>query len=355
MDAGSRVAWPARIAPGDLSAIQHAWNLRIDRGEAAFQAEFQNQPTIDDMASDKLDKRSLATRVVPIARGVIPANHTTLTAYVDVQERLLYWAVCSWSASFGGHLVAYGAYPDQGSSFFEAQTAKRTLASAAKGSGFEAALRTGLDALMPLLLGREWVREDGAKMRIGRLLVDAAWGRSTQVVRNFARQTPFASIVLPSQGKGIGATSKPMAGRRGRGDQVGLNWIVGTVDGVKQRQAFVDTNFWKTFTASRLKMAVGDPEGITIHDGAHELLFEHLVSEYPVTEEAKAQGRRVDVWKKGLGENHWWDCLVGAACAASISGVTPASSEAGGRVRRKVEAPAAAGGRKRIVVKRANR
>ena len=190
-------------------------------------------------------------------------------------------------------------------------------------------------------------------MRIGRLLVDAAWGRSTQVVRNFARQTPFAAIVLPSQGKGIGATSKPMAGRRGRGDQVGLNWIVGTVDGVKQRQAFVDTNFWKTFTAARLKMQIGDPEGITIHDGAHDLLFEHLVSEYPVTEEAKAQGLRVDVWKKGLGENHWWDCLVGSACAASISGVTPASSEAGGRVRRKVELPAKQSDRKRITVRRA--
>jgi hypothetical protein len=355
MDAGSRVAWPARMAPGDLSAIQHAWNLRIDRGEAAFQAEFQNQPTIDDMASDKLDKRSLAARVVSIARGTVPAGHNTLTAYVDVQERLLYWLVASWSSSFGGHVVSYGSFPDQGSTFFEAQTAKRTLSMAAGGVALEGAIRSGLDALMPILLGREWTREDGAKLRISRLLVDSAWGKSTTVVRNFARQTPFASIVLPSLGKGIGASSKPLEGRRNRGDQVGLNWVVGSIGEAKQRGVTVDANWWKTFTAARLKLPVGDPEAITIHAGEHDLLLEHLTSEYPVSEESKTTGRRVDVWRKGLGENHWWDCLVGAACAASISGVTPASSEAGGRVRRKVEAPAAAGGRKRIVVKRANR
>ena len=174
-------------------------------------------------------------------------------------------------------------------------------------------------------------------------------------MRNFARQTPFAATVLPSLGKGIGASSKPLEGRRNRGDQVGLNWLVGSVGDTKQRGAVIDVNWWKTFAASRLKLLVGDPEGITIHDGSHDMLFEHFASEYPISEESKTTGRRVDVWRKGLGENHWWDCLVGAACAASISGVTPASSEAGGRVRRKVEAPAAAGGRKRIVVKRAGR
>ena len=114
----------------------------------------------------------------------------------------------------------------------------------------------------------------------------------------------------------------------------------------------IDVNYWKTFVAARLKAAVGDPEAITIHEGAHELLFEHLVSEYPITEESKTRGRKVDVWKKGLGENHWWDCLVGAACAASISGLVPASSETGVRARRKVELPKA-GGRNRIAVRRA--
>ena len=283
---------------------------------------------------------------------MIPAGHQHVTAFVDVQERLLYWLVASWSPAFGGHVVAYGSYPDQASSHYEAQTAKRTLAAAAKGAGFEGALRAGLDALAPLLIGREWRREDGVPMRISRLLVDAGWGRSTTVVRTWARQSPFAATVLPSQGKGIGASGKSIEGRRNRGDQVGLNWLVGPFGDTRQRGAVIDTNFWKTFVAARLKAAIGDPEAITIHKGEHELLFEHFVSEYPITEESKTRGRKVDVWKKGIGENHWWDCLVGAACAASIAGLVPASSETGVRMRRKVELPQA-GGRKRITVRRA--
>ena len=140
MDAGSRVAWPERKNPGELSAIQHAWNLRIDRGESAFMAEYQNQPLADDIASEKLDKRALALRATTLERGKVPLDHQTLTAFVDVQEKLLFWLVASWNQSFGGHVVAYGCYPDQASSFFEAKHAKRTLAQQTKGAGFEASL-----------------------------------------------------------------------------------------------------------------------------------------------------------------------------------------------------------------------
>jgi len=351
MDRGSRVAWPARKAEDELSAIQHAWNLRIDRGESAFAAEFQNAPLADDIATDKLDRRSLALRSTPVKRGVVPGGHTKVTAFVDVQDRLLYWLVASWSESFGGHVVAYGTYPDQGASHFEAQTAKRTLAQAAKGAGFEAALRAGLDELSKMLLSREWPREDGVPMRIAQVLVDSNWGQSTQVVRNFCRASPFAASILPSRGKGVGASGTPLGPRRNRGDRSGLNWVVGkTADGV-QIEASYDTNFWKTFASARLRLGIGDPEAILLHEGAHDMLLDHLTSEYPVRVEAR--GRSVDEWKQTPRENHWWDCLVGAAVAASITGLEPAASEAGGRRRKKVAIPTGADGKRVIVTRRA--
>lgn len=52
----------------------------------------------------------------------------------------------------------------------------------------------------------------------------------------------------------------------------------------------------------------------------HRLLSEHLTSEYRVKTEGR--GRTVDEWKlrvEGL-DNHWLDCLVGAAVAASMQG-----------------------------------
>jgi len=351
MDRGARVAWPARKSPDELSAIQHAWNLRIDRGESAFNAEFQNQPLADDMATDKLDRRQLAVRATTVPRGVVPHGHSSLTAFVDVQERLLYWLVASWSPSFGGHVVAYGAYPDQGSSHFEAGSAKKTLSQAAGGAGFEASLRAGLDTVAQQLLAREWKREDGVPMRISQVLVDSNWGQSTQVVRNFCRATPFAATILPSRGKGIGASGTPMGPRRNRGDRAGLNWVVGrTADGV-QMECSYDTNFWKTFVSARLRLGVGDPEAILIHHGQHDLLLDHLTSEFPVRVEAR--GRVVDEWRGTARENHWWDGLVGAAVAASISGLQPAGGEAATRRRKKVSIPTGPDGKRVIVTRRA--
>jgi hypothetical protein len=350
MDAGSRVAWPERKAPDELSAIQHAWNLRIDRGEAAFNAEFQNSPLADDITTDKLDKRQLPLRATNIARGIVPAGHTKLTAFVDVQDRLLYWLVASWSESFGGHVVAYGAHPDQGSSFFEAGSARKTLALASPGAGFEAALRAGLDETARLLLARDWQREDGVPMRISQLMVDANWGQSTAVVRNFARSSPFAAQILPSRGKGVGASGTPMGPRKNRGDRAGLNWLVGKTAEGTQIEAAYDTNFWKTFVSGRLRLGLGDPEAIMLHAGNHEMLIEHLVAEFPVRVEAR--GRSVDEWKSVARENHWWDCLVGCAVAASITGLEPAASEGGFRKRKKVSIPAGPDGKRVIVTKR---
>jgi hypothetical protein len=351
MDKGGRVAWTERKAIGDLSAIQHAWNLRIDRGEAAFNAEFQNSPLADDITTDKLDKRQLVLRATNIARGIVPAGHTKLTAFVDVQDRLLYWLVASWSESFGGHVVAYGAHPDQGSSYFEAASARKTLALATPGAGFEAALRAGLDETARLLLARDWQREDGVPMRISQLMVDANWGQSTAVVRNFARSSPFAAQILPSRGKGVGASGTPMGPRKNRGDRAGLNWLVGKTAEGTQIEATYDTNFWKTFVSARLRLGLGDPEAIMLHAGHHEMLIEHLVAEFPVRVEAR--GRSVDEWKSVARENHWWDCLVGCAVAASITGLEPAASEGGFRKRKKIAIPAGPDGKRVIVTKRA--
>lgn len=350
MDAGSRVAWPERKNPGELSAIQHAWNLRIDRGESAFMAEYQNQPLADDVTSEKLDKRSLAARAITLKRGIVPLSHQTLTAFIDVQDRLLYWLVCSWGDSFGGHVVAYGTYPDQASTFFEAKHAKKTLALAANGAGFEAALSAGLESLTQILLGKEWEREDGVAMRVRQVLIDAGWGQSTEVVRTFCRRSVFAASLLPSHGKGIGASGGSLTEKKGRGEKLGLNWVMRQT-ATSQRYGVYDTNFWKTFAAARLRLSLGDPEAITLHVGDHDMLIEHLTSEYPVRTEAR--GRVVDEWKlDNRRENHWWDCLVGAAVAASIAGVQPVATEAGGRQRRKVTIPTGPDGKKVIQVKR---
>jgi hypothetical protein len=55
---------------------------------------------------------------------------------------------------------------------------------------------------------------------------------------------------------------------------------------------------------------------------SHRLFFDHLLSEYFVPVESR--GRTVNEWKlrANSDDNHWWDCLVGAAVAASIQGIS---------------------------------
>jgi hypothetical protein len=43
------VAWPQRHNPDELTAIQHAMNLKLDQGESAFWAEYQNEPLPETM------------------------------------------------------------------------------------------------------------------------------------------------------------------------------------------------------------------------------------------------------------------------------------------------------------------
>jgi hypothetical protein len=52
------------------------------------------------------------------------------------------------------------------------------------------------------------------------------------------------------------------------------------------------------------------------------MLSEHLTSEYFIKTDAR--GRSVDEWKQRpeQPDNHWFDCLVGAAVAASMQGAT---------------------------------
>lgn len=349
MDAGARVAWPERHNPDELSALQHAYNLRIDRGESAFAAEFQNEPLVPKLEGATFDRTALHARAVNVARGVMPSAHSTLTLAVDVQDRLLVWMVCSWGAGFSGHVVAYGTHPDQGTAVFSASKAKRTLTDRYRGHGFEAALLAGLAELVDAMLLREWPREDGATARIGQVMIDANWGQSTPVVREFARRHASAALILPAHGRGIGAASRPMHEfTKKRGEIIGTGWRVGEIGG--QRGATFDANQWKSFLAARLRTAVGDAGAVTFHAGSHDLLIEHLTSEQPITVEAR--GRVVDEWRLLPGrENHWLDTAVMNAVAASITGITAAGAESMHRKRRKVEIPAA-WQRKRIEVKR---
>jgi len=353
MDAGARVAWPERRKKDELSALQHAWNLRIDRGEEAFFAEYQNDPIPDVLPStNELSAADVAKKLNGIARGLVPEGCSQLTMFIDVQGKLLYWLVAAWEDNFTGYVVDYGTWPDQKLEYFTLREAKRTISAAiAKRTGDDAATaRPGiagsiyyaLDRLCEEQLGREFRQDGGAVMRIGRCLVDANWGTSTETVYQFARQSRFAQVVMPSHGRYVGAASTPFSEySRKTGDRVGLRWRIPAPKGRRAiRHVLSDINWWKTFAHDRLAVPMGDPGCWSLFGAkpaVHQMLADQLVAETRVAVEAR--GRTVDEWrlKQPHLDNHFLDCLVGAAVAASMLGVSPGSSvEEAPTVRRRI-------------------
>jgi phage terminase large subunit GpA-like protein len=208
MDEGAQIAWPERFNHDELSAIQHAMNLKL-QDEAAFFAEYQNEPLPEVKASDnELSTDQIAAKLNRIERQLIPIGANHLTMFVDVQATLLFYSVIAWEDDFTGYLVDYGTYPDQRRPYFTLRDARATLAIATKAGGLEGCIYAGLERLTADCLTREWRRDDGAMLRIEKCLIDANWGSSTDVVYQFCRQSQFAGIVMPSHGRFVGASSQ---------------------------------------------------------------------------------------------------------------------------------------------------
>jgi hypothetical protein len=327
MDEGAIVAWPERHNYDEISAIQHAMNLKL-QDEQAFYAEYQNEPLPATTATDdELTVEQITGKINRMKRGEVPVGVNHVTAFIDVQANLLFYVVAGWEDDFTGYVLDYGTYPDQKRPYFTLRDARPTLTSVMTGGGVEAAIYAGLEALTTALLGRPWRRDDGAELRIERCLIDANWGASTDVVYQFCRQSAHAGVVLPSHGRFVGASSRPLSEYTNRpGDRSGLNWRMPNVQGKRAvRHALFDTNFWKSFIHARLAVPMGDRGCLSLFGDkpeAHRLFAEHLTAEYRVKTEAR--GRTVDEWKQRpeRPDNHWLDCLVGCAVAASMQGVT---------------------------------
>lgn len=325
MDKGAVIAWKSRFNQDEVSAVQNAMNIMLT-DPVTFRAEYQNEPLKEDLTEESImTADAIAGKLNGIDRGVVPLECTKLTMFVDVQKKCLFYTICAWTDDFSGAVIDYGTYPQQRARRFSMETIKPSLQDLHSHASIEAQLFAGMKALFENQLARTFLREDGAEMRIDKAAIDANWGVSTDIVYQFCRQSEFSTVLQPSHGKYVGASSRPMtAYKKKPGERMGLNWYVPAVAGKRAiRHVIFDTNFWKSFVHSRLNVAVGEKGCLTLWGKQpmnHELFSEHLTAEYKV----RTQGRErtVDEWRirPGRTDNHWLDCLTGCAMLASQLG-----------------------------------
>jgi len=312
-------------------------NLKLKVGADAFAAEYQNEPSLQQTSDQALTVDQVMEKVNGYRRGEVPPACTKLTMFIDVHDRLLFYAVCAWEETFTGHVIDYGTFPEQRRSVFTLADARRTLGRTFPGAGVDGAIHAGLEQLVSTYLSREWNRSGGL-MKIDRLLVDM--GYKPGIVADVRRKVGGSAMML-SKGVGIRASRKPIAEyARKPGETIGHYWYTPNVHKTKQFQhVLVDVNYWKRFVHEGLRTAAGDRGCLSVFgkDGrAHELLAEHVArSEKWV--EVTGPGGAVREWSllPTRPDNHWFDCLVGCAAAASMCGIKATGESAPTRARKK--------------------
>lgn len=340
LDAGAEASWAERKLPGEVSAVQHAMHLYC-RDKRAFFSEYQNDPLPEiDPLPGELTAEEIGGRINRHAVGLLPSRSSRLTVFIDVQQDLLWYAVCAWEDGFTGAIVDYGAWPDQRRPYFALRDANPTIAAATGIGSLEGSLYKAMEVLCGQLLVRDWKIDAGGVLRAERCLIDSGWGQSTDVVRRFCRSSAWASVLLPSKGMGLGASTMPMSDwPQKKGERRGLNWIIPPPKPGEGRLGLYDANFWKSFIHARLGTPLGEAGALTLHGDdpqAHRMLADHLTAEYRVRTEGR--GRTVDEWKvrPHRPDNHLLDCVVGCAVGAAMLGATLPGMEAAKAGRRRV-------------------
>jgi hypothetical protein len=327
MDAGSQVGWEARYKKGEASAIQHAYNLLL-QDEEAFWCEYQNEPRDPDEDSELLTVDQLMAKHSGYLRGVVHPDADTLTAFIDVQGKCLYWMVVAWrTEDFTGWIVDYGTWPDQGVTYFTLAGARSTLAKKYPRAGIEGRIKAGLVDCIDYLIGRVFETPNGDQHRLRRVGVDAAWGTSTKVVQDVCRTHDHAAQLMPCFGRGITTTQAPIESWRPvEGERRGLKLLIRPTKG-GGRHMLIDTNYYKTFVHNRFATADGDrgslcfPKPRPRYKTEHKMPAEHCRVEtrkHVITEE-----RRGDVWTLPAAkpDNHFFDCLCNCTALATVEGV----------------------------------
>ena len=332
MDRGSVVPWSQRREPHELSALQNAYNLKLDN-PTTFDAEFQNDPAASITAEGLIaapDADQLVLRVSGYKQNEIPLEAEHIVAGIDVQQSVFFWLVAAVSKNFTGSIIDYGTWPEQQiGHYWTLGDEQATIQNATGIQSLDGSLFAGQTQLFDWLLGRSFRRDDGAIMRIDRALIDANWGPSTKTIYSYIRQTKWSQL-LPAHGQGITAKQQPIAARKRKpGERFGDEWYMPRVRGTRTpRHVIFDANIVKTLAAQRLQQPVGEAGAWTLYQAptiVHRMIADHMAAEYPV--QTVGRGRELYEWILRPGrDNHWGDCLNMAMVAALMEGCSPPGS-----------------------------
>ena len=332
LDEGAEHYWPEKLDAGKISAIQCAMEDYLADPDM-FAAEKQCQPQPHQKSDiEPLQASELCRRVSPYGQGIVQADHTHLTAHVDVQAKVLFYAVCSWSQKFGGTVIEYGTWPKRSTSgrYFTLSSLRSGLAQKYKGLDEGGAIRAGIKDCVLYLTQKQYKRENGGEVGCSLILCDGRWRTDDVEAGIIESKSPIAQIMF---GTGIGAVNAPMSQwPKQDGRLFGDHWIEDKPRRRRRRAVHADVNHWKSELHGSLQVPELHPEALRWHDGSrtyHQMISDHCCAE--VCYRVESRNRTVDEWqlKHSTLDNHHWDNLVGCMVGASKIGLKRSRHEHG--------------------------
>lgn len=316
MDAGAVPSWPARHRRDELSAVQHFMNLFLaDR--LATLAEYQNDPEDETAtAADALQADDIVRRTNGTPRGKLPTRCEYVSVGVDVQKALLYWSALGSEARINPFLVDYGSWPKQRTRLYSLRDATRTIQKEFPEADLPGQIYGALERLTADLVGRDWTREDGTRLRLGRIVIDARYEPDT--IYKFAKQSPHRDIIVPAVG--VAGSKLYMDKRPTDGTKHGPtgDYKLLPAGARPVRHIALDSARWISRVTSWLKTPIGSAGALTVFEGTRDdlrLFAEHCCAEYSTVSVDKFTKKETVVWqmRPGQADNHLLDSTKLAA------------------------------------------
>jgi hypothetical protein len=333
MDAGAKVSWEHGYDPDKAeSTLEYAMQYKFTNPEF-FWAECQNDPlpeNDDSSAIEMIDADGVTEKINNRPRYEVAEKCEIVTAYADVHDNLIYWAVCAFTDNWDAYIIDYDTFPRQSQGYFTLRNVPRGLGDIYKNDTVESRIYQGLASAVSVVCDREYRRADGEPMYIDQMGVDQRY--KTDTVHKVCYEHQHRDKLLPAFGQGIAARNVPIKEyNRKQGDKIGDHWVLKRrLPGRPKRALLIDVNYWKTWVTERLQLKASAEGSMTLFGESpiqHRLFAEHLTAEYCVRTEGR--GRVVHEWSlpNGGPDNHWFDCVVGCAALASYCGVGSGSND----------------------------
>jgi hypothetical protein len=323
MDKGAVAYWAERLEFGAVTAIQSAYNLIHRFGFNSFLAEYQNEPCENLGTLRLLTRDDIYNKTNGLEARRVPAETQYLTAGIDVQKEILFYVVAAWKDGGTGWIVERDAWPRQPKAMFDPAKPVITLSAKYPGLTPGARIQQAVIELTELLKNTPYIPVNGGKpLPLMKEFCDSGYeGRAIH-----AAKQQIGELMDPSRGIGLTAAKRPLEQYiRKPGEIFGTHWYYPVVKKTRDfRHCAVDVNWWKAHLTESFLRPAGDPGSLTIYGNRktdHNMFCDHLTAETYV--ETEGHGRRVQEWsmKPGRYHNHFLDCLVYSAAAASRSGM----------------------------------